>query len=1025
MSFKYNCHRELSCLHQGCEEPRSYFVPFDSDEAALTSQRGRSPRFINLCGEWAFRYYSSINDVGDPAAPDFSTDGMESIDVPRSWQSVLGRGYDTPNYTNVNYPYPVDPPHLPDDIPCGLYMRSFFMDGELISKRRIYINFEGVDSCFYLFVNDRFAAYSQVSHMTSEIDITKYLVPGRNELKALVLKWCHGSYLEDQDKYRFSGIFRDVYLLVRSPVHIKDIFVRPELNADYTQGVIFVNAEITGSAVLKYRLLTPSGDEISGGRIQVKKKGDFEVLVPQPQLWSDEAPQLYRLLIKCGTEHICIPCGFRHIVIRDKVFYINGQPVKARGVNRHDSHPILGATTPYDHMLRDLHIMKAHNINMIRTSHYPNDPRLYGMCDELGLYVCNEADIETHGMQRDGHWDQLTDSPEWTEAYLDRARRMMERDKNHPCIIMWSVGNESGVGRNHRAMADYFHSRIEGCIVHSEDISRRLHHNLHSDDPAKRSELECDYVDIESRMYPSTDECVNDYLTGDNYSKPLFLCEYSHAMGNGPGDLDEYWRLIWAEKSLFGGCVWEFIDHSVATGDNVYTDPHYTYGGDFGDTPNDGNFCVDGLVYPDRRPHTGLLEYKQAIKPFHVEIYHYLSGIIRVRSRRFFTDMSDLDLFWSIERNGKVVADGCIPSLNIKPGRSRQYKICPIKPTENTVLNISLRQNTSRPWAPAGYEVGSQQFVISRSYATRLLKDLPVGAPQLTTTDDEFIITTDDAEYTINRHHGLLTNIKHQGKQLITGPIVPTVWRAPTDNDRRIKLKWLEAGYDRTKVKCYGCFVEFVGNELIVSSTLSLGSHSNMPVVHVDAYYSFSKTKGARIDMQFEPREGMPELPRCGIQLSMPEGTENLRYFGLGPYESYVDKRLASRLGEFSTTVSQHFEHYVRPQENMAHADTMWCEVSSLTGHGLLFLQADRPFSFNCSHYTPRQLTDTPHDYELVPRKETIVNIDFRQAGIGSNSCGPALRHEYRLADKRYMLSFRMMPVMVNDVDPYDELDIK
>lgn len=1025
MSFNYNCHRELSCLHQGCEQPRSYFVPFDSDTEALTGRRGASGRFINLCGDWSFRYYPSVNDVGDPATLELSAQDMETIEVPRSWQTLLDRGYDTPNYTNVNYPYPVDPPFLPDDIPCGLYMRRFFIPGDVLSSRRVYINFEGVDSCFYLFVNNRYAAYSQVSHMTSEIDITDYLVPGHNELRVLVLKWCHGSYLEDQDKFRFSGIFREVYLLLRTPVHIRDIFVRPELNRDYSQGVIFVKADLTGTSVVKYRLITPDGDEISGGRIQLKKSGEFEVLVPKPALWSDETPQLYRLLLTCRDEHICIPCGFRHIVIRDKVFYINGQPVKARGVNRHDSHPILGSATPYDHMLNDLYIMKRHNINMIRTSHYPNDPRLYEMCDELGLYVCDEADLETHGMQRIGQWDLLTDSPEWTEAYLDRARRMMERDKNHPCIIMWSVGNESGVGRNHRAMADYFHSRIEGCIVHSEDISRRLHRNLASEDPETRRNLECDYIDIESRMYPSTDECLNDYLASDNYSKPLFLCEYSHAMGNGPGDLDEYWYLIWAQKSLFGGCVWEFIDHSVATGDNIYTDPHYTYGGDFGDTPNDGNFCVDGLVYPDRRPHSGLLEYKQAIKPFYIENHSPSSGYIRVRNRRFFTDLSDLDLYWSIEHNGKVISSGTIPSLTIAPGKSRQYKIPAVKLKGYGVLNISMRQNQARPWAEAGYEVGSQQFILACDYASHLLTSLPVDAPKLTTTDDEYIITTDDAEYIVNRHHGLMTSIKHQGKQLLTAPIEPTLWRAPTDNDRRIKQKWFEAGYDRTIVKCYGCFAEFRGNELLITATLSLGSHTDAPVAHVDATYAFYKAKGTRIDMLVEPREGAPELPRFGVQLSMPAGTERLRYYGLGPTESYIDKRLAARVGEFSTTVSQHFEHYVRPQENMAHDDTLWCEITSLNGHGLLFLRTDRAFSFNCSHYTPHQLTRAKHDYELSPLPETIVNIDYRHAGIGSNSCGPSLRHEYRLADGHYIVSFRMMPVMSTDIDPYSELDYK
>ena len=1025
MSFKYNYHRELSSLHVGCEPPRAYYVPFDSDSAALDGRRGASPRFINLCGEWSFRYYPSVNDVGDIAAPDFPASGMDKIEVPRSWQSLTDRGYDTPNYTNVNYPYPVDPPFLPDDIPCGLYIRRFSIDGETLASCRVNINFEGVDSCFYLFVNNSFAAYSQVSHMTSEVDITDLLQAGENELRVLVLKWCEGSYLEDQDKYRFSGIFRDVYLLLREPVHVRDIYVRPELNGNYSQGVVSAEVTLTGAAEIDFHLITPTGDEISGGSICLDGSGRFELLVPKPVLWSDETPNLYRLLIKCGAEHICIPCGFRHVVVRDKVVYINGQPVKARGVNRHDSHPILGSATPYDHMLRDLYIMKAHNVNMIRTSHYPNDPRLCGLCDELGIYICDEADIETHGMQRTGNWDALTDSPDWTEAYLDRARRMMERDKNHPCVIMWSVGNESGIGRNHRAMAEYFHSRIEGCLVHCEDISRRLHYNLHSDDPAKRSDIECDYIDIESRMYPSPAECLADYLTGKTYSKPLFLCEYSHAMGNGPGDLEEYWDLIWAKKSFFGGCVWEFIDHSVAIGDNIYTDPHYTYGGDFGDKPNDGNFCVDGLVYPDRRPHTGLLEYKQAIKPFRVEKYDAATGALRLRNLRFFTDLSDLDMFWSIEKNGKIVAEGRIAGLNVKPTQARQFKIGTVVPCGDTVLNISLRQNVSRPWADVGYEVGSCQLTLSESHATASLAELPAPAPTLNALDDEFIVTADDAEYRVSRLHGLITGILHHGKQLISTPITPTLWRAPTDNDRKIKVKWVETGYDRTNVKCYSCSAETVGNAVVVTARLSLGGHTNAPVAHIDAVYSFYKSEGVRIDMHMNVRDGLPELPRFGVQFNMPEGTENLRYFGRGPVESYIDKRLASRLGEFSTTVSQHFEHYVRPQENMAHADTRWCEVTSLTGHGLLALRTEAPFSFNCSHFTPAQLTFTRHDYELKPLRETVVNIDYRHAGIGSNSCGPTLRKDFRLDAREYNLSFRLLPTLSADTDAYGEMEKK
>ncbi len=1028
MKFNYSFHKSLAVLHQGCEVPRAYFIPFGDDRTAAKDVRGLSSRFVSLCGDWDFRWYKSVNDIDDFTSPSFTVDGMDKMTVPRSWQTVLGKGYDVPNYTNVNYPYPVDPPHVPDDNPCGLYVRSFNMPENLLASQLVYLNFEGVDSSFYLFVNDKFAAYSQVSHMTSEIEITKLVTPGVNTLKVLVLKWCDGSYLEDQDKFRYSGIFREVFLLYRDPVHISDIYVRPELNSNYSQGVLGADIELTGKSLIEFKLLTPAGSEVSGGSIMLDGKGHFELLVPKPELWCDEIPNLYTLCVACGGEHIRIKCGFRDIKIKDKVVYINGQKVKARGVNRHDSHPILGAATPYDHMLRDLYVMKAHNVNTIRTSHYPNDPRFLGLCDELGFYVCDEADIETHGMQRSGNWDELTDSPDWTEAYLDRASRMFERDKNHPSVIMWSVGNESGIGRNHRLMADYFHSRMEGCIVHSEDISRRLHKNLESEDKEVRKNVECDYIDIESRMYPSPEECVRDYLTDKTYSKPLFLCEYSHAMGNGPGCLSEYWDIINSHDSFFGGCVWEFIDHSVATGDDIYAHPHYTYGGDFGDTPNDGNFCVDGLVYPDRRPHMGLLEYKQAIKPFKLEGFDAASGALKIRNMLYFTDLSCYDLFWNIEQSGKIISEGCFPAISIKPQTVKRFKITSVKPSGDCCLNVSLRYNKKMPWANVSYEAGFEQLQLSSSECTGAVADSIPASASLSIKEDDYAyyITAGETVYTICRIRGLIVSVVDNGRELLTTPVTPTIWRAPTDNDRRIKEKWYAEGFDRAHPKCYS--VELTSNDgkcAVITASLSLGSHTQRPVLRMTAKYTVYAEGGIKIDCDVNVRENLPNLPRFGVQFNMPEGSERIVYFGRGEAESYIDKRLASKLGEYETTATDNFEHYVRPQENMAHTDTRWAYVSSLAGHGLLFSMTDMPFSFNCSHYTPAQLTATRHDYELVPLKETVVNLDVRHNGIGSNSCGPALNPRWQFKETQFSFSVRIIPAFVNNIDPYDEITRK
>ncbi|MCQ2355028.1 MAG: DUF4981 domain-containing protein [Clostridia bacterium] len=1029
MSFSYDFHKSQKTLHVGCEKPRAYFIPFGDENTAIFRERAFSDRFYSLCGDWDFRFYSVPYDIDDFTAPDFSRAGMDKMSVPRSWQTVIGKKFDTPNYTNIRYPFPFDPPHVPDADPSALYVRDFDLDSEFLDGREIYINFEGVDSCFYLYINDIFTGYSQVSHSTSEFRITDAVKSGKNTVKVLVFKWCDGSYLEDQDKFRYSGIFREVYLLSRDKIHVNDIYCRTELNQNYTQSVLNVSVILNGKADISYRLLGPSGGEESSGSIVLDGSGEFEILVSHPKLWSDETPVLYTLLVCCGDEHICLRVGFRHIIIRDKVIFINGKKVKARGVNRHDSHPLLGYATPYEHMLNDLYIMKRHNINMVRTSHYPNDPRFYELCDRLGFFVCDETDYECHGAQAVGSWDFFSDSPEWADSLLDRAERMFERDKNHACIIMWSLGNESGMGKNQRLMSEYIHRRMPAALVHCEDVSRRIHSlKYRPEHLAARPDMdECPWVDIESRMYPPIDEILG-YIKNKKYTKPFFLCEYSHAMGNGPGDLKEYWDVIFSNDAFFGGCVWEFTDHSVATGDDIYNDPHYVYGGDFGDFPNDGNFCVDGLVYPDRRPHTGLLEYKQVIKPFYISEVAADGSSFRIHSRRFFTDFSDLSVYWSVERDGKVVCDGMIPELKIPAGRSRKYSLD--VPASILVgecyLNISVRQKHATEWAPAGYEVGSEQFELSSRK-----RILPASHHAHTTlsadvSDKRITVFDGNTLYWVDKGSGLISSINSNGREMLCSEIRPTIWRAPTDNDRVVKNDWIKAGFDRLTTKCYSCnLISSDKNTVVVTSSLSLGAAFLRPVIRLEAKYCFRASEGVTVEFTANVRDDLPMLPRFGVEFIMPGSNERLEYFGRGPVESYIDKRHASCQGRFITTVSEHFEHYVRPQENMAHTDTRWMSVGTISGHGLLCmaLPESRGISFNCSHFTPAQLTAARHDYDLVPMKETVVNLDLRHNGIGSQSCGPALSPDYQFKDKEFTFSFRLLPVNINDVDPFAEAD--
>jgi len=1028
MNFSFDCHQNPKKLHIGCEVPRSYFVPYESDSKALSDLRGRSAFFTSLCGDWDFFYYDSLQDLEDFTLPTFPREAMEKMPVPRSWQTKLDRGYDTPNYTNVRYPFTFDPPFVPDDTPCGLYLRDFEMPAATLAAKRVYLNFEGVDSCFYLFVNGKFAAYSQVSHMTSEIDLTDYLVAGKNTLAVVVLKWCDGSYLEDQDKFRFSGIFREVYLLARDPNHIKDIDVRTALTDDFSKATAKVKLLTSGALNATWRLETPDGSTIAKGDCAVDKTGEFALSVNAPLLWSDETPHLYRLLLTAGEEHICLFVGFRDFRVVNRVMLINGKKVKARGVNRHDSHPYLGSATPLDHMIQDLMLLKRHNINMIRTSHYPNDPRFVGLCDKYGFYVVDEADLETHGAAQNGNWDIFTDSEDWTDAYLDRMARMYERDKNHACVILWSVGNESGTGRNHRAMSDYVKSRDPRNLVHSEDISRRLvdGYKLLGIEREQGAEMQCDWVDVDSRMYPSTSGILREYANNKHLKNPLFLCEYSHAMGNGPGDLKQYWDLIYKYDWFFGGCVWEMLDHSVATGDNIYADPHFVYGGDFGDYPNDSNFCVDGLVSPLREPHTGMKEYKNVIKPF---VLSYETGKLRVKNLRCFTPLTDLDLYWKLERNGKVVAEGRFLSLNVAPGKSRTYALPHFNAAmtgEWCALSVSLRQNTTTAWAENGYEVGSEQFALSEKQTDAKIADaIPATAAISTATDaDCIVVTTNETVYTVDKAHGLIVSILDRGTELLSSPIDLTVWRAPTDNDRRIRRKWEPHELSRTVTKCYGCEIaEQTDKYVRVRAALSLGGKSYRPVLHAQAVYTFFAEGGVTLDFDVKVREfsDMDMLPRFGVEFKLPEGFERLRFFGRGPGASYMDLRHSSALGDFETTVTEHFEHYVRPQENMAHTDTKWMFVANLEGHGLMALMTERDFSFNCSHYTAQQLTETKHDYELKPLAETVVNLDYRHNGIGSNSCGPELDPAFRLSEKEFHFGIRLLPALVNDICPFEQ----
>lgn len=1006
-------------LHVNCEKPHAYFVPYENESKALKGVRGSSKYYTSLNGVWKFKYCDTVYNVEDGFyAANFDACSWDTLTVPSNWQM---HGYDKPNYTNVNYPYPCDPPFVPNDNPAGLFIRDFTIPTP--DDREQYLVLEGVDSCFYLWVNGTFVGYSQVSHMTSEFAISKYLRAGKNRIAVMVLKWCDGSYLEDQDMWRLSGIFRDVYLLSRENTHIADVFIRTELNPEFSAGVLDCEIEMSSlsPAPVRIELRDIHGEVLYNTPAEISGTGTVRIPVESVDLWSAETPNLYTLLLYQGEEVIPFSVGFRKVEIEDSVILINGKAVKFKGVNRHDSHPELGHTIPFYHMKNDLLLMKRHNVNAIRTSHYPNDPRFLGLCDELGFYVIDEADLETHGAAPAGNFSMISKDPQFKEAYVDRMQRMVERDKNHACIVMWSLGNESGYGENHIQMALWAKGRDTSRLIHYEGafspgVYKEVVQEEHTD-------ISC--LDVYSRMYPSIEWMEQEFLKDKNEKRPLVLCEYCHAMGNGPGDLQDYWDLMYKHPKFSGGFVWEWTDHSVAakTPEGV---TYYTYGGDFGDKPNDGNFCVDGLVYPDRKPHTGLLELKNVIAPVRTEAVDLAQGKFKVTNLYDFINLSHLSLNWRVERDGEMIDEGELEPLAVAPQKSRIVALpysLPARADGRYFLRVSYTQVNSTEWAEKGFEVAFAQFELPTGKVEKAaLKKSDMAPLHVEKTAKEIIIEGNDFTYVFNRYYGAFTRIEYNGVNMISSMPRFNVWRAPTDNDRNVKHEWMEEGYDRLGPHTYS--VEILSEDechIRICSEFSLGGYIKKPVIHAKAFWTVYGSGDIVLETQAKVREGLPFLPRFGLQLTMSKGNELVEYFGYGPHESYIDKKRSTWKSRFEATVDSLHEDYVMPQENGSHYATEWAVVTNLLGMGLLFVGME-DFSFNASHYTPEDITEADHTYKLNRREETIVNLDYMNSGVGSNSCGPKLLPQYRLSQTDIEFKLRIKPVAKEEICLLDEV---
>jgi beta-galactosidase len=1011
MSFIEMYWENPQVLHVNCEKPHAYFIPYENEVKAQQGIRGTSGFFKSLKGSWKFKYHNTFNVVEDGFyAADYDADSWESLMVPSNWQM---HGYDRPQYTNINYPYPCDPPFVPNDNPTGIFIRDFHFDKQV--EKEVYLVFEGVDSCFYVWVNGALIGYSQVSHMTSEFNITQQLKQGKNRIAVMVLKWCDGSYLEDQDMWRLSGIFREVYLLSREKLHISDVFVKSDLNNDFSEGMLRCEIQISGVSTcgIQAKLEDINGEVLYDRSSSILGNGAFEFKVSAPVLWSAEIPNLYQLFLTAGEEVILLRVGFRKIEIKDSVILINGKAVKFKGVNRHDSHPELGHTIPLFHMRNDLLLMKKHNINAIRTSHYPNDPRFLELCDELGLYIIDEADLETHGVHSVGEYCLISDDTQFEEAYMDRMIRMVERDKNHSCVVFWSMGNESGYGINHIKMAQWTKLRDDTRLVHNCDAF-------------DFTDKDNSCIDVYSRMYPDIPRITGEILADKDEKRPVIFCEYSHAMGNGPGDLKDYWDLFYRHPRLAGGFVWEWTDHSVKTKTQDGIE-YYAYGGDFGDMPNDGNFCIDGLVYPDRTPHKGLLELKNVIAPVRTEVFDLHSGKIQVTNLYDFIDLGHLTLYWKVEKDGETVDSGELGDIVLSPQQTSVFTLpytYPQKADGRYFLIISYLLKADREWAEKGYEVCFEQFDLSVGKIEKtIVRKYDMPSFHAVESDKEIAIYGPDFSYVFDRFYGSFKRIEYNGVNMISSMPRFNIWRAPIDNDRQIRIKWMEEGYDRLDTHIYKVNVLSKDEKHIsISVSFSLGGYSRKSVLHAEAVWTVYGSGDIVLDIKAEVREGVPFLPRFGLQLYMPKNNEAVEYYGYGPHESYIDKHWSTKKSRFIATVNSLHEDYIMPQENGSHYETEWMAVSNQLGMGLLFIGMD-DFSFNVSHFSPEDLTNANHVYELKKREETIVNIDYKMSGVGSNSCGPELLPKYRVLSQDIRFKLRIKPVCKEDISVLDTVN--
>ena len=1002
-------YENLSVLHENTMPARAYYIPASKRMDNLVEHREESDRMQLLNGTWKFQYFNSIYDIQDSFfEKNYDTENFDEIQVPSVWQMA---GYDTHQYTNIRYPFPFDPPYVPQDIPCGAYVHNFEYSRDEKAPKS-FLNFEGVDSCFYVWINGSYIGYSQVSHMTSEFDVTDVLQDGTNTVAVLVMKWCDGSYLEDQDKFRMSGIFRDVYILKRPKQAISDYHIKTRIEDMLAK--VEIEMKFYSPLNVKISIEDRNGAVVALGSIA--EEGTAVLEIASPELWNTENPYLYKLILETENEVIVDHIALRKIEIKDQVIYLNGQKIKFRGVNRHDSDPVTGFTINTEQITTDLTLMKQHNFNAIRSSHYPNAPFFYEMCDKYGFMVIDEADIEAHGpfmiyrkedtdYNRFKRWNEkIADDPVWEEAIVDRVKLMVERDKNRFCIVMWSMGNESAYGCNFEKALEWTKNFDPDRITQYESARYRNYDETY------------DYsnLDVYSRMYPALSE-IQEYLDKDG-SKPFLLVEYCHSMGNGPGDFEDYFQMIQDNDKMCGGFVWEWCDHAIAHGTAENGKTIYAYGGDHGEEIHDGNFCMDGLVYPDRTVHTGLLEYKNVYRPARVISYNKESGELVLHNYMDFDDLKDyVKISYELTQDGLVISKGILPEFSVAPhGEGKTNLKINVPENGKCYLKLIYHLKKELPLLDEDHILGFDEIEVSKEdtkckLAEKWIPKTVVDSElQVNENDTQIHIKGREFAYTIDKRTALFTEMKFAGREYLNHPMELNIWRAPTDNDMYIKSEWKKAHYDKAYTRAYTTEVVQGKHGVKITSHASVVAETVQKILDVTITWKIEAAGKIDADIAVTKDDEFPDLPRFGVRMFLDKKLSAVRYFGMGPQESYCDKHQAASHGLYRADVGDLHEDYIRPQENGSHYDCEYVELNN-SRYGIV-ASAEKAFSFNASYYTQEELEKKTHNYELIESDSVVFCVDYALNGIGSNSCGPVVLEQYRFDDVLFRFQFTLIP---------------